>query len=114
MVEAVLLYLSVNFVAKEKRETEQEQHPEPDWNIHEFTTTIKSPSMEEEDKVCSLFPCKDNQDWMLDQSSELIIAATLLSSVPYPEQFGEISTAPRACPQRIACRIQQSLQRYPL
>ena len=50
--------------------------------------------MEEEDKVCSLFPllpCKDNQDRVLDQSSELIIAATLLSSVPYPEQFGENS-----------------------
>ena len=43
MVEAVLLYLSVNFVAKEKRETEQEQHPEPDWDIHESTTTIESP-----------------------------------------------------------------------
>ena len=43
MVEAVLLYLSVNFVAKEKRETEQEQHPESDWDIHESTTTIESP-----------------------------------------------------------------------
>ena len=59
---------------------------------HESRIKRKSPKVKEENKVrplFPLFPCKDNQDWVFDQSSEGVVAPTLLSSVSYPKQLGK-------------------------